>query len=257
MPKLGNNNNIIDYNVGNCDKDKYTSKLSISLLKSFRYMVDIADNSYIGIWHNNSNNSNSNSNFINFWQSLVTKKIKIVKYHTIILDNNDNSKKDKITLYKTIRESNLKKLVVCNPLLIKAKILFKINHMITVPFNNWFDTQFDDLLQYCTKIMSDNSDNSNSDAQFIVITCCGMSAKVLIAELSKLFPNNIYLDFGSALDKICTKKTSRGWESSYEELMNDLKDIIPDNWNNPKYDYIYTEAQDKLGKHITPPLLQN
>ena len=77
-----------------------------------------------------------------------------------------------------------------------------------------------------------------------------MSAKVLICELIKRFPNNIYLDFGSALDKICTKRTSRGWEPSYEQFMEDLKEIIPEKWNNSEYEPIYKEAQFKLGIHI-------
>ena len=38
------------------------------------------------------------------------------------------------------------------------------------------------------------------------MTSCGQSAKVLIAELHKTYPNGIYLDVGSGLDCICTKR---------------------------------------------------
>ena len=31
---------------------------------------------------------------------------------------------------------------------------------------------------------------------------------------------------------------------------NFFKDILPDNWNDPKYDYIYPKAQNKLGLHL-------
>jgi hypothetical protein len=82
------------------------------------------------------------------------------------------------------------------------------------------------------------------------MTCCGMSAKVLIAELSKKYPKGIYFDIGSGLDKLCTKKDSRGVYKSYEELLDLFKGIIPDSWNDPKYDYIYDEASTKLGIHL-------
>jgi len=82
------------------------------------------------------------------------------------------------------------------------------------------------------------------------MTSCGMSAKVLIAELSKRFPKGLYFDIGSGLDKICTKKDSRGVYKDYNELVDLFKDIIPEDWNDPKYDYIYNESSPKLGIHL-------
>ena len=65
------------------------------------------------------------------------------------------------------------------------------------------------------------------------MTCCGMSAKVLISELRKKHSRGIYLDIGSALDYVCTKKCSRGNKYSYEYIENVFRDLIPDNWNIP------------------------
>jgi hypothetical protein len=120
--------------------------------------------------------------------------------------------------------------------MVKAKILLNIDHMIHVPLYNWFDTQLESII---TKIK-----NIVSDEPFIVLTSCGMGAKVLICELTKLFPSGIFLDVGSALDLLCTKKDSRGREYSYDSLLSEFKnqDIIPDNWDDPKYDYIYKSA---------------
>ena len=217
----------------NCDKDKYTEKLKQGIINSFIYMTSQAKNAYVGLW--------PRIEVQNYWESLVSTEVKWAKYHTFILDN--DNKQNKVKLYKTIKYSPLKKIIICNELLEKTKILFDIDYMINVKFNNWFDSEFNLILDTLKKYI-------NHDEQYIIITCAGMGAKVLICELCKLFPNNIYLDFGSALDKICTKKTSRGWEPTYDELINDLKDIIPENWNDPKYEYIYELAKNIVGLHV-------
>lgn len=215
----------------NCDNDKYTQKLKNNLVESFKFLVKNNDNAYIGYW--------PNLDYANFWKNIVDNHdIKWANYHTLIMDGNKHT--EKINLYKTIRNSNLKKIIVCNPLLIKSKILFNIDHVIHISFNNWFDTQYENILTQIRDIIN------NTNEQFIVMTCCGMGAKVLISNLIMSNPNNIFLDFGSALDKICTKKDTRGGGLSYDQLINDLSDIIPNDWNNSKYDYIYEESNKKL-----------
>jgi hypothetical protein len=224
---------IMSYQGSNCDNDKYTEKKKNGLIESFKFMVDEMPNSYIGCWHDKSH--------INYWKNLVCKPIKWANYHSIMLDNTNTY--DKIELYKSIKNSTMKKIYICNPLLVKAEILFNIDHMVHVPFNNWFDTLFEETLEKIKNIIKD-------DTKYIIMTSAGMGAKVLLYQLAKQFPNNIYLDFGSALDKICTLRTSRGWEPDYDTTMSWLHDIIPANWNDPKYDYIYQEARTKLGIHI-------
>jgi len=136
---------------------------------------------------------------------------------------------------------------VCNELLIKSKLLLNADEIILVPFNNWFDTEFENILDKICKLI-------NTDDNHMVITCCGMSAKVLICELYKRFPNGIYLDFGHALDFICTKKDSRGiesnWGYNYEYIYEFLKELLPEEWDDDKYNYIYEEAKQKLGIHL-------
>ena len=74
----------------------------------------------------------------------------------------------------------------------------------------------------------------------------------MIAELHKTYPNGIYLDIGSMLDLICTKRTSRDKSDSYEEVYNIYNEagLISKNWNDSEYEYIYKEAQLKLGLHV-------
>lgn len=217
----------------NCDKDTYTDKLGNSLRHSFQYMVDYAENAYIGLW--------KDSQHKHIWENLVKKTVKWADYHTIIYDQKNN--KEKLELYKAIKNSKRKKIIICNPLLVKSQMLLNIDHIVNVPFNNWFDLYFDQVLQHVCNLIGDNQEP-------LVITCCGMSAKVLICELYKKYPKGIFLDFGSALDLICTKKNSRGWGYSYEDVCDVFKDILPVDWEDKKYDVIYNEAKNRLGIHL-------
>ena len=217
----------------NCDQDCYTSKLSLCIKQSFKYIVENTDNTYIGMWHNIENTKK--------WEELVNKKVNWSNYHSIIIDKKNNG--EKLQLYKAIKNSNSKKIIVCNKLLTKSKILFNADHIVIVPFNNWFDNHFNDVVEQIKSLIC-------KDENHIVITCCGMSAKVLITELIKTFSNGIYLDFGSALDLICTKRDSRGREYDYTYLENLLSDLLPDNWNDTQFEYVYNEAKHKLGIHL-------
>lgn len=88
----------------------------------------------------------------------------------------------------------------------------------------------------------------------MILTSGGMGAKVLIADLM-LEREGIYIDIGSALDLIATKKDSRGY-MPYEEMKTYFRSILPPAhiWENDrKYSHIYTEANLKLGTHLQPP----
>jgi hypothetical protein len=223
----------------NCDKDTYTQKLSDSVTNSFKYITSF-DNAFIGMWED--------TEIIKYWENL-SKNVNWVSYHLLIFDQSDlisNNIVNKIKIYKAVKESKLKKIIICNELLIKSKVSLNIDNLVLVPFNNWFDSKFDEILNKVKKIIGDQ------DGNHIVLTSCGMSAKVLIAELHKLYPKGIYLDVGSGLDLICTKRDSRGQILQYDLLYNKFKeqDFIPDGWDNPEYDYIYNEAFYKLGTHL-------
>ena len=161
----------------NCDRDTYTEILKDGLIKSFSYMVDHGLNTYVGIWHD--------GNHIDFWKTHVKTPIRIAKYHTVIMDYDNRN--EKIRLLKTIKQSPLKKIYICNQLMMRAKILLNIDHMVHVPFNNWVDTQFDDILNQVKSII-------DGEEQYIILTSAGMGAKILVGELTKLFPKNIYID---------------------------------------------------------------
>jgi hypothetical protein len=218
----------------NCDNDRYTHQLGTGLKESFKYMSNHAENAYMGIWHDHKHCS--------FWESLAEKPVKWANYHTILFDK--NNEEQKIRLYKAIKASKMKKIIVCNDLLIKSKFLFNANYLVHVPFNNWFEGQFTSILDYIKQLIGD------SNRPPLVITCCGMNAKVLICELYKAYPAGIYLDFGSALDLICTKRDSRGREYTYDYLSLLLQELLPADWENDKWNGIYEQARYKMGVHM-------
>jgi len=226
-----NNCNIV---ICNSDRDTYTEKLSKGLLNSINYIVN-QDNVLIGQY----------LNVDKIWEQIVNRKINWCSYEILLfnyLDIYDNIRfTNKINIYKSIKNSKMNKIIICNELLIKTEILLDINHIITIPFNSWFDDKFEEILDKVKNLM-------NNDMN-IILTSCGMSAKVLIAELHKINPNNIYLDIGSGLDLVCTKRNTRNFNITYENIYEKFKehDFIPDNWNHEKYDFIYNDASEKLG----------
>ena len=220
------------FNGHNCDADFYTQKKQIALIESFKYMAETAPNAYMSYW---------TEEISSYWKSLTKTQVRWGKLHTLIFD--DDHVEEKIELYKTIKQSPLKKIYICNPLMAKAQPLLDIDLMVYIPLNNWFDNSFEELMQTLNTVIS-------ADEQYIIMCSAGMGAKVVICELSKLFPNNIYLDIGSALDTICTKRVTRDHNRTYEKVLYYLKDILPSDWNDTKYDYIYDEAKNKMGLHM-------
>jgi hypothetical protein len=227
-------------NSQNCDNDRYTDKLSQFLSNSLKYVTGETDNSFIGLW--------PDAKIKEYYQSLVSKPIKWADYHTIIITNEDikentDKLRNKIELYKTIKQSPLKKIIISNELLIRAKTLLNLTQVIHVPFCNWFDNQFEELINILTCTILNHE-------PFILITCCGMSAKAIIGVISKHFPHGIFLDFGSALDLICTKHDSRGWDYKYDDLVHVFKDLLPDDWEHEKYNNIFEKAKIMTGIHL-------
>jgi len=188
----------------NCDRDNYTPRKRDKLIESFKYMCTINE-SYIGLW--------DDLTIKKYWESLVNH-VKWVDYHTIIIQNNDLQK---VQIYKEIKYSPMKKIYVCNSSLNSVKDILNVDVIINIPNNNWFE-QYEVYFESIKRHLSE---------QCIVMTSAGMASKILICDLHKLFPMNIYLDFGSAMDKICSKKKTREGQLNDEQYLEILKDILP------------------------------
>ena len=137
----------------NCDNDSYSKKLSNALNISFSYLANKTDNSYMGMWTDIEKTS--------YWESLSSRRVNWAKYETIIIDDKHIENKElyieqKINLFKAIKESKLKKIIICNPLLARAKMLLNIDHEIYIPLNNWFDTNYIEILNYILTLLNPN-----------------------------------------------------------------------------------------------------
>ena len=189
----------------------------------------------MGAWHT--------SNVVTFVDSLVKNKIQWIHYHTLIMDQESFNNDSKLKLFTAIKNSKRKKIIIAHELLARALILLNIDVHIIVPYRCWFENQFDNILSQVLNECKDIDDP-------MILTCAGMGSKSLIHKLHEQKPNGIYLDVGSALDYICTKKCSRGNTFSYESLINYFKSIIPSNWEDSKYNYIFEKAKTHLGIHL-------
>ncbi len=219
----------------NCDADRYNERLRNGLINSIKYLSGV-QNCYLARWHHNDN-------IPKFFDTLTTNQINWVDYHTFIVDDYTFQNDHKVNLYKAIQDSKRRKILVANDLMVKANILLNTSVHVIMPQQNWFESHFD---KYLSMILEQIGDDENP----MILTACGMGAKVLIAELHKKKPNAIYLDIGSGLDYLCTKRSSRGHNMSYEAVALYFSSILPSNWNDPCYDWIYPVARHKLGLHL-------
>jgi hypothetical protein len=224
----------------NCDGDSYTPELRAGLISSFKYIIT-QPNVFIGAWHT--------SEVRDFWKRLAgadAARIQWADYHTIIIDKEDLKKHEaleiKRNLLKSIQESPLPKIIVCNELLSKMGLLFGNSKIINVSLRNWYV----DVLEIFKKIEKVLEQNGKS----ILLFAAGQGTKVLISNLYNLYPENVYLDVGSGLDLLCSKKDSRGRGYSYDELYNVLCEMLPESWNDVKYNVLYEKAESELGIHL-------
>ena len=223
------------YGNTNSDYDTYTENLQRGLTEGLKDIVNHEGNNYIGAWETKT--------VMDYWLSIVENKEKILwaDYHTFIFNKLDEP--DIITrrlkLYKSIQNCTRKKIIICNQLLQKSRDLLRADEMIIVPFQNWFDQHFNDVLQKIIQAIGENEEP-------MVFTSCGMGAKVLISTLRQKYPKGIFIDMGSALDYICTMRNTRGRKFSYNDLYEIMKPILPENWHDPKYNGIYEYAKRYL-----------
>lgn len=224
---------------GNCDHDPYTPALQAGLLYAFTSTV--LQGGYIGKWRHVDTDA--------FWQSNVDNRpVNWADYHTFLFDAADigtQSGENKLALYRAIQQSPMRKIVVCNKYLAKTRMLYRADAVVEVPLNNWFTTEY-------TRILGEVVEKIGDVPNPIVLTSAGMGAKVLVADLAKKYPGGIFLDIGSGMDLLCTKRDSRGRGYSYDTIYTAFSNagLLCDEWYSPEYDWIYPEAQSRLGLHL-------
>jgi hypothetical protein len=227
----------------NCDHDNYyVVEKALGLVHAIRHFTNDSSSSFCGLWDNSQKHAP-------FWQQFMKTPIRWANYHSIIIEKEDLVQqnqvlKDKIELYRTIQQSDRPKVMICNKLLAKAESLLNIDYMHYVPTSNWFDH-----LSSYVAIITEYLKKQGSDYP-IVLTMAGMGAKVLLYKLMEAFPKGVFIDIGSGLDILCTKRRSRDNGTYYEDMRAAFAPILPMTWDDEKYEALYKEAEQIIG--ITP-----
>lgn len=245
----------------NCDGTSYSAELAQKLRDAYSHLATLAgenNNVFVGLWP-------FNPDFQRPWTALAdSRNIQAAAYDALICRGDFVEDRRKAALYRSIKQSTqLKKIIVCNPFLVKSKILLGVDDHCCVDVHNWVRDQYARVLaDVAGKISCYRQDRPvpghEKRAQVMVLTCCGMGAKALISDLSSAFPNEIYLDFGSALDLACTKRDSRGREYDYAyiyDLLCECDVLSPQDqvlWHDPQFEDLYRGAKKHIGIHMPP-----
>ena len=225
----------------NCDNDRYTYELGNKLINAYISLCERTtnENIYIGKWHTSHNNNTVNKFLLDILYDYYTSNNKPLKeiyysdYHCLIPDNN-MIKYDYIKDFvKTIKNSNKYKIIISNNKNKKLSIIFNGNYYIEIPNNSWFaNGYYDNIKNNLVELL-----NKYNDAT--VLIAGGLASKVLINDITLIYPNVSFIDIGSAFDLLATKEVSRNWQfdengnhiNFYYMLLNYFKEVLPENYD--------------------------
>lgn len=213
----------------NCDADVYYPELSMDLKSAFLYFVDNSlkkdTNIHIGKWHFNNEIDYLSSYYFNNRYPNIQTLIPFTNYHLVMNDKKGLTNNDMYLFVKTLKENNnYLKIVISNPQNILLQSLFSSQYFVNTP---------DKCLYLSIDKIYDNIDtiiNNEENKKIMLITSCGLSAKVIIYHFFKKYGTQINaIDIGSSFDLLCKKRITRSYqiEYSYDDIYNYYKDLIP------------------------------
>tara|TARA_R110000868_G_scaffold152410_4_gene377124 strand:- start:2509 stop:3189 length:681 start_codon:yes stop_codon:yes gene_type:complete len=189
----------------NCDLTPYTPNLSYAVIQSYKFLAPLK-NSYIGCWFDDSV-------VCKFFENII--KPNWYDYCAFIFGTKEQFE-IKLPLLKTIRNAIQQKIYICNENNSAVSSLFNIDNTIIVHPSNWFENDYDLILQQ-------TRDSIINPDSIIIMTSAGMGAKPLLSDLRKFYPNAILIDIGSGFDLFVYKK-SRSYNMHLTK--NDIDEFI-------------------------------
>ncbi len=195
---ISTNENSI--NVDNCSNFK---KLCSDLLKSYIYFLK-NDNAYILskskigylVEDDLKNKNKISSNML--YSDILLNKLPVNKYQ--------------LDFYKTLKKSNRMKIYISNISMINALIpVLNISYGIIVPEINCYTSKKIVTMQIIDLIKKINKDN------LIFLFSAGSCSNIIVHEISKLYPNNTYIDIGSSFDGLIRKSRDFNGTVEYQE----------------------------------------
>ncbi len=218
--------NIKEKYGANCDNDIYFPELSLELKEAFLYFVnDNHENRvYIGKWHYKHEIDYLSA--YSYTHQNNNKIIPFVDYHLIMNDKKGLSNCDMYQFVKSIKEDNNSlKIVISNNDNILLKKIFSSQFFVETPKSSLY-LKINEISNQIIEIINNNQ---NDNKRVILLTSCGLSAKVLIYRLYKKYGKLISaFDLGSSFDLLCKKRVTRTYQNeySYETIYNYYQDLI-------------------------------
>ena len=223
LTKLGDGefSSMVGTRGKNCDHDTFSDKLQVDLIKAFKEFEN-DPNVFVCEWHTEKEKT-AILHLFNGLQFISPYDIINTNCPVSLQDNNI------FNFYKAIQDSKIHKVLIATFCLFRAASFLKVNKYVEVPCRNWYQDTSEQIIKNISKEAKEKN---------IFMFCAGMGSKCLIAALRKLYPDSLFIDIGSGIDFLCAKRNTRGAALTYEIIENYFKPILPDDWNDPKYDPI-------------------
>lgn len=231
---------LTNINHCNSDNDQYTYEMGIELRKALCELSDRDNgNIYVGLWQVIEITKYYHGLYYDYLvnNNKEEKYIPLVEFGFVYPGqhfDDENRKKLLYNLVQTIQDAPLFKIVISNIKNKKHQLIFKSDAFIEVPECNWFR---DGLYNYVKNILIEHLEK-NKDKKALLLTSVGMAGKILINDITKLYPNLSVIDIGSAFDILSRKYPTRSWgeglegfPNCYKNQLECFKDLLPPNYD--------------------------
>lgn len=232
---------LININGHNCDNDVYTYENGIELRKALCELADRSSNEniYFAQWPTDEVKRFYHGLYYDYLvdNNKKEKYIPWVDYHFVYPDQNfgdENRRKLLYNLVETIQNTSQFKIVITNIKNKKHQLIFKSNAFIEVPESSWYaQGLYNNVKNSLIEILEENKDK-----KALLLTSVGLCSKILINDITKLYPNLSVIDIGSAFDILSRKYPTRSWgeglegfPNCYKNQLECFKELLPPNFD--------------------------
>ncbi len=223
---------IVSYGQ-NCDNDKYFPELSMELKAAFIYFINhnIYNNIHIGKWHHRPESDYLSKLYYEINSSNgINKVIPFTNYHLVMNDKHGLKNNHMYHFVKSLKESNdYIKIVISNQDNILLKELFSTPFFVETPASCLY-LKIDEITNNINEIIEKEM-KIHKNKRIMLLTSCGLSAKVLIYRLFQKYNTLSAIDLGSSFDLLCKKRVTRTYqiEYSYDEIYEYYKELLKKN----------------------------
>ncbi len=204
-----------DDKLHNCDNCNYFKGLGIDLIESYIHFLK-CKNTYINKWCSHTYDiQNSIENDYSTEFDPVDKFLyyNLIVHKILISENGPTFKQEQVDFFTSIKKSTRTKIYVSNIDMIKALIgLLNITQGISIPPTNSYLVKHE-ILNLIRSVLINMPENN------IILFSAGMFSKVMIAIISKEYPNNTYIDIGSTFDGLIRRSRDFNGTVEYQQLL--------------------------------------